>query len=666
MNIINKNNILLFIILILIIIFQSCASVHTQNKFISISKEWNYNFFISKTKDFSDLKLIKSGTTDLPINFGKLIEPDSIEKGMVEFTKVIKIDYDLIKDSKFIGIYFGKLIDCSEIFINDELVSRNGIFKNKYFTAWNKNILVKLPNFTKIGIEEISIKMRIFYYPDGSVQDDILLGDYEKLRKIERINNIIDVDFKIILLFISLLFVILFFYIGVRLKYTYYIYFSLLTFQISLFTIIYVLTDLPIDHTIFNYLFEYKSMYLSSILLILFTTEYLNKKPDIVLKIGIIFSCIGFLLDTLIYKRTIRLSIYQIFNILLYLIFAYLIIYVLINFIKTKSKNSKDILFSLLILFLTLTNDLLSFKYPSIIKNLYPNNITLKYLNIYGFQFFIVLIATRLVRDLVNSFYKLRILTKDLDKISSELEKRNSMLTNNVQKLLDNTKESFIISEKLSNEGNDFSKVVFNLKDQIEQMKESLILSATNEEKISQKTSQLFEMLENVQQGYNTTNKILEKVIEKIDEVILNTNLIDTIVEQTSLLSLNSSVVAGKAKEKGRGFSIISDEIRKLALKSADFSSNAHEGINNILKSVEETRNRSQEFLKVFTEYIEQYNKLVEYLKINQENHNVFNIKISEMIEIIGKISLLADEIDEKSRKLYIISNENINANMEL
>ncbi|MFN3412254.1 MAG: methyl-accepting chemotaxis protein [Exilispira sp.] len=652
----------------IIFFFQSCKSNKSENAFISISEDWDYKFYRSNEKDFSDSILIASGKIDLPVNFKSLIKNGQTypERGIVYLNKTIEINYNIIKNSKFIGIYFGKIIDCSEIYIDGNLISKNGIFKNYFFTSWNKNILVKIPNLNKKGIEKINIEMKVYYHPDGSVQDRILLGDYDQLRKIERINNLIDIDLKLVFLLISILFVVIFFYIGLKLKYNYYIYFSLLTFQLTIFTLIYVLTDLPIEHSIFNYLFEYKSIYLACILIILFITEYLNEKADKILKSGIILSFIGFILDTIIFNRFIRLIIYQAFNLLLYLIFIYLVIYVFRYYLKNKTKKSQQLLFSIFILFLSLTNDLLSFQFPDLIKSFYPENITLKYLNIYGYQLFIIIIATNLVRDLVNSFYRLSRLTKDLDKISFELKNQKELLVDNVQKILDEAKESFISSEKLSQTGNDFNKFLYNLKDQIQKMKDSLILSSKNEERISEKIKQLFNKLENVQQGYNNTNKILGIVIEKIDQIILNTNNIENIVEQTSLLSLNSSVIAGKAMEKGKGFSIISDEIRKLALKSANFSSSAHKGIENILKSLEETRIRSKEFLVVFNEYIEKYNKLIEYLKVNQENHNNFNNKIEQMINMIEKISLLANEIDEKSKKLYELSNENINVNMEI
>lgn len=71
-----------------------------------------------------------------------------------------------------------------------------------------------------------------------------------------------------------------------------------------------------------------------------------------------------------------------------------------------------------------------------------------------------------------------------------------------------------------------------------------------------------------------------------IEQII---GVINTIAGQTSLLSLNASIEAARAGDYGRGFSVVADEIRKLAEQSKDSVMKIQKIVENIQLQTEKT-----------------------------------------------------------------------------
>ena len=82
---------------------------------------------------------------------------------------------------------------------------------------------------------------------------------------------------------------------------------------------------------------------------------------------------------------------------------------------------------------------------------------------------------------------------------------------------------------------------------------------------IHQMTDQMRMISVASEKTFNTIQE-LSKHIEAINQFLLG---ITQIAEQTNLLALNASIEASRAGEAGRGFSVVAEEIRKLAEQSA-------------------------------------------------------------------------------------------------
>lgn len=158
----------------------------------------------------------------------------------------------------------------------------------------------------------------------------------------------------------------------------------------------------------------------------------------------------------------------------------------------------------------------------------------------------------------------------------------------------------------------------------------------------------------------------IDKLKLHLDSIFKMSDAISDIANQTNLLSLNASIEAARAGEAGRGFSVVAEEIKKLAEESgkttteikdnvslidlslgrvieeirqgADKSIEIREKSNNATKNLNEITFKINEmagFINDITQNIDQQNKATESLAKNVENAAGFMGDLNKTIQAI-------------------------------
>ncbi|MDR3608383.1 MAG: bacteriohemerythrin [Oligoflexia bacterium] len=85
---------------------------------------------------------------------------------------------------------------------------------------------------------------------------------------------------------------------------------------------------------------------------------------------------------------------------------------------------------------------------------------------------------------------------------------------------------------------------------------------------------------EDIMREVDSSNRKISQVVQVIQEIDAKTKVINDIVFQTKLLSFNASVEAARAGEHGKGFSVVAEEVGKLA----QVSGSAAQEISSLLE----------------------------------------------------------------------------------
>lgn len=201
------------------------------------------------------------------------------------------------------------------------------------------------------------------------------------------------------------------------------------------------------------------------------------------------------------------------------------------------------------------------------------------------------------------------------------------------------------------------------------------------------KMNDLIVSIKNVHEVFNDFSLKISSLGLNVNQINQILNLINEIADQTNLLSLNASIEASRAGVSGRGFSVVADEIGKLAEQSKVSSVNIASLVkqistdtNTMIATSDNLKKELFEQLKISEIAMMSFNNIKELIndmtpQINNANLSMNSIKeqknaIIEKLEsasaISQEVSASAEEVSASTEEMNASSEEVASAALEL
>lgn len=244
-------------------------------------------------------------------------------------------------------------------------------------------------------------------------------------------------------------------------------------------------------------------------------------------------------------------------------------------------------------------------------------------------------------------------------KISTALDKLSDQLTESAEQVssasIHISSSCLILAEGASEQATSTEDISSSL-DQISSMSKKNARNANQADLLRNEVNNSIQTADALMIETNGAMDTIKTKGEKTGKII---KTIDDIAFQTNLLALNAATEAARAGDAGSGFAVVANEVRNLAMRSAEAAKNTQNLIKDMIDNIDAGSQLVKKTSEAFDKIANLNDKVAELI-------NEILLYSDEQSHGIAQVSVAVNEIDKVTQQSAASSEESASSSEEL
>jgi len=173
---------------------------------------------------------------------------------------------------------------------------------------------------------------------------------------------------------------------------------------------------------------------------------------------------------------------------------------------------------------------------------------------------------------------------------------------------------------------------------------------------MSQNIHSISELVSDVEHA----REVITNLAKESDRIGVASQVIQGIAEQTNLLALNAAIEAARAGEQGRGFAVVADEVRSLAARTEESTSEIQQIIDRLQNGTQQAVNAMESSREKAVAVVDQSQNTENSLQSIMNNVSTINDMNSQVATAADQQSSVSEEVSSNIVRINDVSDQTV------